>query len=30
MRERASEIGGALAVESASGQGTRVKAEFPL
>jgi PAS domain S-box-containing protein len=30
MRERASEIGGALAVESGSGQGTRVKAEFPL
>jgi PAS domain S-box-containing protein len=30
MRERASEIGGALAVESGSGQGTRVKAEFHL
>jgi PAS domain S-box-containing protein len=30
MRERASEIGGEFAVESGPGQGTRVKAEFPL
>jgi signal transduction histidine kinase len=30
MRERVSEIGGKFAVESGPGQGTRVKAEFPL
>ena len=30
MRERASEIGGEFAVESGPGQGTRIKAEFPL
>jgi signal transduction histidine kinase len=30
MRERASEIGGELEVESGPGQGTRVKVEFPL
>jgi two-component system nitrate/nitrite sensor histidine kinase NarX len=30
MRARASEIGGEFAVESGPGQGTRVKAEFPL
>ena len=30
MRERASEIGGEFAVESGPGQGTRVKAKFPI
>jgi len=30
MRERVSEIGGEFAVESGPGQGTRVKAKFPI